>query len=104
MMYTQSALVTIVTTGVPVALATGHTPATDVFITAVTASGTLVVGGVNPVTKVASVSASGDLGIPLIASATLLLPPASVAAPYDLSNIYIDGTAADTVSVTYLLR
>jgi hypothetical protein len=35
MLYTQSTLATIVTTDTPVALASGHTPATLIFITAV---------------------------------------------------------------------
>lgn len=105
MVYTLSTNVSIAVTGTAVPLASSRTPARWVLVQALDNNGAEVyVGGVNPSAKSTSpVSASGRIGIKLLAGSTMLFPYSSTSSPYDLQHMWVNGTAGSAVSVTYLL-
>lgn len=105
MVYTQ-ANVAIVAGGTPQRLNASRTPATWVLIQATQGNGgDIYVGGANPASKQASlVNAVGKVGIRLTAGSSVLLPVVSTTTPYDLHELWIDGTTNDTFGVTWLVK
>lgn len=104
MIYTTSNVVA--STGTPARLSSERTPATWVLVQAVTDNTDVIyVGGVNPAsTQTTLISASGLVGIPLIAGASMFFPAAQTTSPYDLHEMWFVGTTGDKVSITYLRR
>ncbi len=84
--------------GTPTPLsATPTWPTPNLFITAISTNAAPVyVGDQN-------VLAASEIGIPLIAGATLLLPSSGNIGTVNATEIYIDGTTGDKVSVSYII-
>jgi hypothetical protein len=107
MVYTQSNQ-TIAATGTPQTLSggTARSVATWIIVQALdNNSAEIYVGGANPANKSASLTLkSGRVGVKLVAGATLMFPQISGVSIYDLSTIWVSGTAADGYSVTYAIK
>ncbi len=88
----------VVVGGTPTPLsATPTWPTPNLFITAKSDNAEAVfVGDEN-------VDAASEIGIPLIAGATLLLPSSGNIGTVNATEIYIDGSTGDEVSVSYIV-
>lgn len=105
MVYTQ-ANGTIAAGGTPQRLNAARVAATWVLVQATQGnSGDIYVGGVNPASKQTSlVNATGKVGVRLTAGSTFLFPVVATTTPYDLHEMWVDGTTNDTFSVTWLVK
>lgn len=105
MIYTL-AIGTIAAGGTAQRLSATRVPATSVTIQASLGNGgDIYVGGPNPASKQTSlVLASTKVGVRIAAGANYTFQPVSTTTPYDLHEMWIDGTTNDTFSITYLVK